>query len=182
MNTLLARTLTLAMLTAMPVLAVVPDADAARSNPGAASNANVPDSAQALADQRSERGDIIGVWISEVTLANCATGVTVNQFRGLESFEPDGALMDTNTTPPTSHSQSFGAWWPVWGQRHFGGEMRLFRFNPDGSFAGMNVVERDIVVSHDGRSYTGGGEGHILDPDGNQIMEVCINETGTRVN
>ena len=184
MKTLLARSITLAALVAFPALAVANHADA-RSISSTSSTSLLPDTAQSaeeLADQRTLFGVIVGVWDSNVTLTNCSSGAVLAQFRGIESFIVGGSLTDTNSMPPTSRGPGSGAWWYTSGFRHFGAQMHFFRYNPDGSLAGTNLVDRDIVVAPNWLSYTGTGMADILDPAGNVLSEACVSEEAQRSN
>ncbi|MGA9342240.1 MAG: hypothetical protein WBV61_07885 [Rhodanobacteraceae bacterium] len=184
MKALLTRSLTLAALIAFPAMAVASDANA-RSVSGNANTSVLPETAQSaedLAYQRSLFGVIVGVWDSNVTLTNCSTGAVLAQFRGIESFIAGGSLTDTNSMPPTSRGPGSGSWWYTWGYRHFGAQMHFFRYNPDGTLAGTNLVDRDIVVASNWLTYTGTGMAQILDPAGNLLSEACVNEEAQRSN
>src|SRR5450755_4132624 len=93
-----------------------------------------------------------GVWDSQVTLTDC-NGNTLAAFRAFEIFHQGGTLTSTDNTPPTLHGPGLGTWERVNG-RKYTSPFQFFNFNPDGSFAGVQKIDRVIQLAADGNSYT----------------------------
>ncbi len=134
-------------------------------------------SAQQAAPKKLE-----GVWDSRVTLTNCQSGAVLAMFRAFEMFIHGGSLTDTNAAPnaATSRGPGFGRWQHLDGQ-NYSAAMQFFRFNPDGSFAGVQKINRAIVLANDGNSYTSTVTFESDDPSGNVLMSGCGTETATRL-
>ena len=135
-------------------------------------------SGQDLAGQN--RGDRIeGVWDSQVTITDCATGNVLGSFRGLGMFIRGGSLTQTNNQPPGLGSPSFGQWRKL-GAGHYTATFRFFAF-ASGVFSGVQKVSRDIQLSPSDDTFTSVISSEFFDPNGNLIASGCGTETSTRV-
>jgi hypothetical protein len=125
-----------------------------------------------------EASRIEGVWEAQVTRRVCATGAPVTTFRGMTNFIAGGALIGTNSNPnpPTT----YGRWQYLGSQRYIAVE-RLFRYNPDGSFAGVQRITRNITFGSDGNQFTGINTSEVFDVDGNLIATGCSTDVSRRV-
>lgn len=119
------------------------------------------------------------VWDSQVTLTDC-NGHTLAVFRAFEMFNLGGTLTSTDNTPPTLHGPGLGTWQPT-GMRTFNAPFQFFNFNPDGSFAGTQKIDRQIRLAADGNSYTSTVTFRTYDPDGNLVFSGCGSEIATRL-
>jgi hypothetical protein len=130
--------------------------------------------------QSNETADPIeGLWISQVSITNCQTGAVTRQFQAMNLFIHGGTLIDTDTQPPTTHGPAFGTWQNTGGSR-YDSVFQLFRFNPDGSFAGVNKVTRTITPSADGNGFTSTVDVAVENPTGATVSSACGTETATR--
>ncbi len=125
-------------------------------------------------------GDPIeGVWEAEVTARDCATNAPLGTFRGAQVLHQGGTLSDTNAAPPATRGPGFGVW-----RRNFDGtyhaRFRFYRFNPDGTLAGTNVVTSQRTLSADGTVYTGTARGEVRDVNGAVLSITCVSDVGTR--
>lgn len=143
----------------------------------AAASGPLPGSAQLLAAPAS---DIVGAWEFQVHVVNCATGQTFGQFRAASLFNAGGTMLDTNTAPPTSRGPGFGVWTFDRSTGRYVVDMRLYRYNADGSFAGTTQLRRVLALSADGASASGTFTGQILGPAEQLIASTCGEETGVR--
>lgn len=126
------------------------------------------------------QGNILqGLWDSQVTLTDC-NGNTLAAFRATEMFHAGGTLTSTDNTPPTLHGPGFGTWERLPG-RSYAAPFQFFNFNPDGSFAGVQKIQRTIMVASDGNSYSSVVTFESYDPNGNLLFSGCGSETATRV-
>ncbi len=137
-------------------------------------------------EQRSEKSrqssanarKLEGVWEAQVTLRVCQTGVAVGTLRGMTTFIRGGALVGTNANP--NPPISLGRWQYLGGQRYSSVE-RFFRYNPDGSFAGVQRLTRNFTLSQDGDHFNGTISVEIFDANDNLIGTACATEVTKRV-
>jgi hypothetical protein len=122
---------------------------------------------------------IEGVWESAVTITDCASGAVARSFKGAGLFARGGALTADNSTPPPSRSTAFGQWRKGAGQAYTSA-FRFYRFNPDGTLAGSQRVQRAITLAADGASFAGTITGQVVDNAGTVLAQICGNEVATR--
>lgn len=123
---------------------------------------------------------IVGTWEFRARVFACASGQTLRQLRASSVFNAGGTLLDTSTDPPATRGPAFGVWtYDPRSGRHVA-QMRLYRYNPDGSFAGAAQVRRTLTLSADGDTATGTFTGRILGPNEEVLAATCGEETGIR--
>jgi hypothetical protein len=139
-----------------------------------------PDAGRADGSRKFARdaGRLEGVWEAQVTRRNCATGEPIGTFRGMTNFIAGGALIGTNSNPnpPTT----YGRWYYLGARRYIAFE-RLFRYSPDGSFAGVQRITRNITLARDGYHFTGTNTSQVVDVEGNLIASGCTTDVTRRV-
>ena len=176
MNTLLASLITTAALSA-----AFANAQAISPTPSARPEAAQDLGAGIAPDAMANSRRIEGLWDEYVTVTNCANGAPLVTFRATNLFAADGALTAVNSNPPALNGPTLGTWWRVSRHGDFGAKMRFFRFNPDGSFAGIQQVTREIFVDPDGRTLSGTVVSELFDVNDNLIATGCAKEAGERV-
>jgi hypothetical protein len=127
----------------------------------------------------SQSAPLQGVFDSQATLTDC-NGFILVTFHAYEMFHEGGTLTSTDNTPPTLHGPGFGTWQRV-GGRKYTAPFQFFNFNADGSFAGVQKIERQIQLAADANSYTSTVTFESFDPDGNLIFSGCGTEVATRL-
>ena len=109
-------------------------------------------------------------------------------FDAMALFARGGTFHDTNKgQPPASRSSGFGTWRRI-KRREYEFAFKLFRFNPDGTPRGSQIVRHTVTLSRDGKSYTSEGtavyydlNGNQTDVNGNPTTEPgCSTSTATR--
>ncbi len=120
-----------------------------------------------------------GVWEAQVTLRDCSTGATLGSFRGAQVLHHGGTLSDTNTSPPGSRGPGFGVWARNVDGR-YGVKFRFYRYNADGTPAGVTVVHSTRMLGADGNTYTGDNRAELRDLAGNALSTNCVIDEGTR--
>ena len=123
---------------------------------------------------------IDGLWDEHITLVNCASGVVLTTFRATNLFGRDGSLTAINNQPPSSSSAAMGTWW----RTRYGGfaaRMRFFRFNPDGSYAGLQQVTRSLSLVSGSQELNGSIQVEVFDANDHLLQTGCGTEEGTRV-
>lgn len=122
-----------------------------------------------------------GAWQSAVLVRDCNSGAVLRAFNGLTVFHRGGTASATNSLPPSGTSPAFGTWKRGGAEANYTVTLRLFRFNPDASYAGAQNLRRTFTLAADGRSFTGTLSAQVLDPVENILMTTCGTETATRV-
>ena len=123
---------------------------------------------------------IVGAWEFHARLFVCANGQTLQNIRASSVFNAGGTMLDTNTAPPDTRGPAFGIWTYDHQTGRYAVQMRLYRYDPDGSFAGVTQVERSLQLSSDGDSAIGTFTGRILGPNEEVLAVACGEETGVR--
>lgn len=155
--------------------------------------AQIPASAQEATDADKEQAQkdandfelnasrIEGVYDTRVEIRVCQTGALITSFRAMDVFHRGGTLTDTNATPPTTRGVGFGTWRYLGGQLYTA-SMQFFRYNPDGTFAGLQRVRQSITLSSDGNQLTNTVRAETLNPNDVVVATSCGTAILTRVN
>jgi hypothetical protein len=123
---------------------------------------------------------IVGLWTTEVTLYPCGGGPTIAAFEALGSFHAGGTLDNTDETPVTSRGPGTGIWENV-GHGRYRARMQFMRYNPDGSFDGIQDISRTLLMRHDGQQMDESVVARVLNADGSLRVQVCGDGTDWRV-
>jgi hypothetical protein len=127
-----------------------------------------------------DREPIEGAFDATVTVKNCSTGATTGTLKALLLFHHGGTVTIDNTTPTTLRGLILGTWARGSGD-NYTSDVSHFRYNTDGTLAGVNKVRRTIVLSSDATTFTANLRVQVFGNDGTLLSEVCPTETGTRV-
>ena len=125
---------------------------------------------------------IVGTWSVQVTLANCETGAEIPgaTFPALNTFVAGGSMLSDPAANPALLRTGHGVWDHA-GGRQFTNTVVLFRFNPDGGYAGTQTVRRNITVSRDFNEFTARDTVTTADPAGNVVDTRCAIGKGRRL-
>lgn len=129
---------------------------------------------------QSARDPIEGVWESAVSQVDCTTGATVSTFRSSQVFHQGGTLGDTSLHPTSTRGPGWGIW--SRGNDGYTVKFRFYRYGADGSHAGSSVSTMTVTMGSDGNTFTARRTTRVLDPAGNQVGQVCTNDSGVRFN
>ena len=133
------------------------------------------------ATQDGDADQLAGTWQVEITQRNCQTSAAIRTFPALNIFVRGGAMLGTSAgASPTAFSNGYGVWQHMGGQ-NFTNTFIVFRFNPDGTYAGTQKFTRTIVLGQDANEYTSTEAIEILDPSGNVIATGCSTGAGRRL-
>jgi hypothetical protein len=123
---------------------------------------------------------IEGTWQVQVTTRNCQSGAAIATAPGLHSFLPGGSMLSNPAVSPAFLSTGHGVWEHVGGQS-FTNTIVLFRFNPDGTYAGTAKVTRSIELGDNSDELTSTDKAEAVDPNGNLIETRCATAIGRRL-
>ena len=133
----------------------------------------------AIAQTTAGADPIEGVWESSVTIKDCSTSAVLRTFKGVNLFHRGGSLTGDNSLPRAAQGIALGNW------RHDGSSYtanaRFLRFNPDGSLAGSQKVQRSIVLAADGNNFAGTVAAQVIDLSGVVLQPICGSETAVRI-
>ena len=137
--------------------------------------AQIPASGQNGKGRRIE-----GTWRVETTVRNCQTGAAIRSAPVLHTFLAGGSMLSDPAVSPALLSTGHGVWEHV-GGRTFTNTIVLFRFNPDGSYAGTARVTRNIELGDNSDELTATDTTEAIDLSGNVVGTGCATGIGRRL-
>lgn len=131
--------------------------------------------------QSTDMDVIEGVFESTVTTKDCASGAVLGApFKALFLFQRGGTVeIDTSSSRPT-RGNIYGVWKHGAGTAYTATVVHQ-RFNADGTYAGLNKIQRTLTLNADASGFTSTLVAQLLDSSGAVIQQFCPTETGTRV-
>lgn len=122
-----------------------------------------------------------GTWELLVTLRSCQTGEPLDNFRAMSAFGCGGTVMESRASDALPLGTCGQGFW-----RHVGGTIytavvKLFRFNPDGTFAGIETVTQSIDVNDDGKEFSATASVQVFDSDDKLVRTECATATARRL-
>jgi hypothetical protein len=127
-----------------------------------------------------DRDPIEGAFDATVTVKNCTTGATTGTLKALLLFHRGGTATIDNTQAPALRGLILGTWARGSGDTYTS-DVSHFRYNTDGTLAGVNKIRRTIALSSDATTLTANLRIQVFGTDGALLSEVCPTETATRV-
>lgn len=119
-----------------------------------------------------------GSWNVQVTIRNCQTGAAIITFPAMNTYMGGGTMVEAGSSS-TLRGGGHGVW-SYQGRRTFSAAFQFFRFNADGTYAGIQRVRRQIEVSRSESNFTASAMVEIFNPSGVLIATGCATETATR--
>jgi hypothetical protein len=132
----------------------------------------------ALAEPKEKQRGIEGVWHVTVTVVQCDTGNPILTGQAVIMFSDGGFL--TEIADNHLHSTGLGTWRHVEGPRYTATDYTFF-FNADDTFAGTQVVSRDIDLSANADEYTAAATFNFFDPNNQLVRSGCATATAARL-
>ena len=134
----------------------------------------------AQSDNIKEPG-IVGVFRTTVTQRNCQTGNPIATFQGLSTFNKGGTMTETSTAlSPALRSPGHGVWRRESGFQEYSFAFTFLRFNPDGTFAGTQVIRQTATLAPGGNQYNATGFIEVYNASGNLLGTGCATSVATR--
>ena len=126
---------------------------------------------------------LIGSWDVVVTPRDCETGDTLPfppAFVAVQTYNQGGTMLASNLgAPGVTSLEGHGVWLHGKGRR-YSIAFRIVKFNPDGSYAGKDVVRDSISLALDGKSYTSAGNIEAFDAAGSMLFRGCATSSAIR--
>ncbi|MDQ2780781.1 MAG: hypothetical protein M3Y32_14610 [Pseudomonadota bacterium] len=123
---------------------------------------------------------IEGLWQSNVTLKDCASGATVGGFRGLTLFAQGGTAQADNDTPSAGKGPAMGTWTKS-ATGAYTVSLRFWRYTAAGLPAGQQRLTRSITLAADGQTLTATISTEALDTADVVVLRACGVETGAKI-
>lgn len=128
----------------------------------------------------SKVANLEGTWELTVTLRSCQTGAPLDTFRAMSAFGCGGTVMESRASDALPSTCGQGFW------RHIGGTIytavvKLFRFNPDGTFAGFERVTQSIDVQDDGNEFSSTARVQVFDSYDMLVRTGCATARAKRL-
>ena len=124
-------------------------------------------------------GRLEGTWDMQITLTDCA-GHVIRSFPSLVEFAAGGTIVESNAgTPQALKTPGEGVW------RHatdhdYAFRFKFFTFNAQNVFTGWTVIAGETTVDATGNATSGTATVEVYDPNGNLLVSLCAEITGTR--
>jgi hypothetical protein len=133
----------------------------------------------ARAQDGNEKG-LTGSWDVTVTARDCQNGTPLFSFLAVQTYNKGGTMQASNLgAPGVTYLDSHGVWEHGKG-RQYSLAFRVLKYNPDGTYAGRDVIRDVISLDIGGDTYTSTGTVDILDPNGNVLFSGCATTTAMR--
>ena len=135
----------------------------------------------AVAQSASDADVIEGVWDATVTNKDCTSGAVLGQpFKALIVFRRGGTVDVDNAQGRSLRGNIYGTWKHGAGTAYTANVAHQ-RFNPDGTYAGMNKIQRALTLSADTNAFTDTLAVQVLDTAGTVVGQACPTETAVRM-
>lgn len=135
----------------------------------------------AIAQSASDADVIEGVWDATVTNKDCSSGAVLGQpFKAVIVFRRGGTV-DVDTAAGRSLRGNIYGTWKHGAGAAYTANVVHHRFNPDGTYAGMNKIQRTLALSSDTNALTDTLAVQVLDTDGTVVGQACPTETAVRL-
>jgi len=126
-----------------------------------------------------EAGKLQGTWEMQITLTDCA-GHVIRSFPSLIEFAAGGTVVESNGgTPQALKTPGEGVW------RHtidsnYAFRFKFFTFDAQNVFTGWTIITGETTVDATGNANSGTATVEVYDPNGNLLVSLCAETSGTR--
>src|SRR5438094_6574951 len=127
----------------------------------------------------TEGGRLQGSWEMQITLTDCA-GHVIRSFPSLIEFVTGGTVVESNCeTPQALKTPGEGAWRHTT-DNNYAFRFKFFTFNPQNFFTVWTIIAGETTVDSTGDANTGSATVKVYDPNGNLLVSLCAETSGTR--
>lgn len=138
-----------------------------------------------LLSQNTAARTLEGSWSVQVTIRNCQTGAALASFPSMNTFMRGGTMQEFSAgAAPLPRGPGHGVWSYQSGQ-NYSYAFQFFRFNADGTYAGVTRARRQVQLGSSqfnsfGNSYEAVAAIEIFNAAGSLIATACATETAVR--
>ena len=129
--------------------------------------------------EKGRGGRIQGTWDMQITLTDCA-GHVIRSFPSLVEFVAGGTIVESNAgTPQALKTPGEGVWRHSTGH-DFAFRFKFFTFDTQSVFTGWTIITGETTVDDTGNANSGTATVEVYDPNGNLLVSLCADTSGTR--
>jgi hypothetical protein len=135
--------------------------------------------AATAAAQGTPGGILQGTWEMRISLTDCA-GHTIRSFPSLVEFAAGGTVVESNGgTPQALKTPGEGVWQHTTNNK-YAFRFKFFTFNSLNVFTGWTIIAGTTTVDATGDANAGSATVKVYDPNGNLLVTLCADVSGTR--
>lgn len=125
--------------------------------------------------------ELEGTWELTVTLRSCQTGEPLDTYRAMSAFLNGGTLLESRAIDSLPLATVGHGLWRHTEGANYAAVIKLFRFNRDGTFAGIERFSHRITLADDGKEFSATASVHILDAEDRLVRTGCATVTALRL-
>src|SRR2546429_7484629 len=129
--------------------------------------------------QGTEGGRLQGTWEMQITLTDCA-GHVIRSFPSLVEFVAGGTVVESNGGTPQALKTPGEGVWRHTTDNNYAFRFKFFTFSPQNVFTGWTIIAGETTVDETGDANTGSATVKVYDPNGNLLVSLCAETSGTR--
>lgn len=122
---------------------------------------------------------IVGLWRTQAAVGPCGSGQFPIQIRNTLQFHAGGTLIES-VPPNAPRVEGLGTWSYKPGTRQYRLHLLFDWWLPDGTYDGYSTVDRELLMSLDGKQIAGPVRSVRHAADGSVMGAVCGNAVSTR--
>ena len=127
----------------------------------------------------TEGGRLQGTWEMQITLTDCS-GHVIRSFPSLIEFVAGGTVVESNAGTPQALKTPGEGVWRHTTDNNYAFRFKFFTFNPQNVFTGWTIIAGETTVDSTGDANTGSATVKVYDPNGNLLVSLCAETSGTR--
>ena len=135
--------------------------------------------APTAAGQGTIGGTLQGTWDMRISLTDCA-GHVIRSFPSLVEFTAGGTVVESNAGTPQALKTPGEGVWRHTTDNNYAFRFKFFTFNSQNDFTGWTIIAGETTVDSTGDANTGSATVKVYDPNGNLLVSLCAETSGTR--
>src|SRR6266567_3845044 len=124
-------------------------------------------------------GRLQGTWEMQITLTDCA-GHVIRSFPSLIEFVAGGTIVESNAGTPQALKTPGEGVWRHTTDNNYAFRFKFFTFDAQNVFTGWTIIAGETTVDTTGNANSGTATVEVYDPNGNLLVSLCAETTGTR--
>jgi len=129
--------------------------------------------------QGTQGGRLQGTWEMQITLTNCA-GHVIRSFPSLVEFMAGGTMMESNGGTPQALKTPGEGVWRHTTDNNYAFRFKFFTFDAQNVFTGWTIIAGETTVDETGNANSGTATVEVYDANGNLLVSLCAETSGTR--
>src|SRR5947207_12785688 len=139
----------------------------------------VPMVAATASGQGTQGGTLQGTWEMQITLTDCS-GHVIRSLPSLIEFTAGGTIVESNGGTPQALKTPGEGVWRHTTDSNYAFRFKFFTFNAQNVFTGWTIIAGETTVDETGNANSGTATVEVYDPNGNLLVSLCAEITGTR--